>query len=127
MSRLGPVSVVSNTSGTNYFAIATGVGVGLLATYCSALGASVIPIDLDYCSHHDIWLAYHPDAANIPRMRKLIDWLVEAFSPRRFPWFADACVHPRDFPSDVEGMPPRDPYRPFIPDREPSTGTPGAS
>jgi DNA-binding transcriptional LysR family regulator len=112
--RIGPVAMRSNISGTHYFAIATGAGLGLLPTYCSALGATVIPLDLNFCAHHDIWLVYHPDAARIPRVRKLIDWLIEAFSPQRYPWFADKCVHPRDFPKDAEGVPPRESYAPFI-------------
>jgi DNA-binding transcriptional LysR family regulator len=115
--RLGPVVMRSNISGTHYFAIATGAGLGLLPTYCSAVGATVIPLDLDFCAHHDIWLVYHPDAARIPRVRKLIDWLIEAFSPQRYPWFADKCVHPRDFPKDAEGGPPADAYAPFIPEK----------
>ncbi len=115
--QIGPMAMRSNISGTHYFAIATGAGMGLLPTYCSALGATVIPLDFEFCAHHDIWLVYHPDAARIPRVRKLIDWLIEAFSPLRYPWFADKCVHPRDFPKDADGLPPAEPYAPFIPQK----------
>jgi len=27
----------------------------------------------------------------------MIDWLVEAFNPAKFPWFRDEFVHPREF------------------------------
>jgi hypothetical protein len=33
----------------------------------------------------------------------MIEWLVEAFSPRRFPWFGDRFVHPKDFPASIPG------------------------
>jgi DNA-binding transcriptional LysR family regulator len=111
---LGPVVIKSNLSGTHYFGVASGAGIGLLPTYCVALGAPIVPLDLPYNVHHDIWLAYHHDAGRIPRVRKLIEWLIEAFSPRRFPWFADKLIHPKAFPRNLSGVPPLDAYKPFV-------------
>jgi DNA-binding transcriptional LysR family regulator len=34
----------------------------------------------------DIWLSYHPGNVRIPKVRHMIDWLVEAFNPVKFPW-----------------------------------------
>jgi DNA-binding transcriptional LysR family regulator len=107
----------SNSSSTHYFGIASGIGIGMLPTYAAALGATAIPLDLSIHAYHDIWLVYHPDVSRVPRVRKLIDWLIESFSPRRFPWFADNFVHPRDFPKRPRGMPPAQLFDPFIPDR----------
>jgi hypothetical protein len=33
----------------------------------------------------------------------MIDWLVEAFNPARFPWFKDEFVHPREFTAVYKG------------------------
>ena len=88
----------TNASSVHYSAILNGLGMGALPTYSYALGAPLIPIDLDYHRALDIWLAYHPDASRIPRVRHMIDWLVEIFSPRKYPWFSDKFVHPRDLP-----------------------------
>ncbi len=107
----------SNVSSSHYFGIATGLGVGLLPTYCAALGVTAVPIDLPFRAHQDIWLAYHPDAARIPRVRKLIDWLIASFSPQRYPWFADERVHPKDFPKTTPGMPDLETFDPFFPDK----------
>jgi DNA-binding transcriptional LysR family regulator len=120
--NVGPfdhIAIRSNLSGTHYFGIATGAGIGLLPTYCVALGAPIVPLELGYHTFHDIWLAYHQDAGRIPRVRALIDWLIELFSPRRFPWFSDEFVHPDDFPKTVAGLPPLDAYRPFTLGRNP--------
>jgi DNA-binding transcriptional LysR family regulator len=111
---IGRVAARCNLSGAHYWAVATGVGLGLMPTYASALSNAVIPVDLhDFRTHHDIWLAYHPDAARIPRVRRLIDWLITAFSPQRYPWFADEFVHPSKFPT-YEGRPNRTILGPFL-------------
>ncbi len=118
VEQLGRVAIRSNLSGTHYFGLATGAGIGLLPTYCAALGAPIVPLDIEFHGFHDIWLAYHHDAGRIPRVRKLIDWLIESFSPRRFPWFADEFVHPRDFPKAGANLPPLDAYKPFTSERK---------
>ena len=102
--QLGIVSFRSNVSSANYLLIAHGAGIGALPTYAQALGVKLIPVDMGNVRFaYDIWLAYHPDAAKIARVRSLIDWLIEAFSPKKYPWFADEFIHPRDLPAAVGG------------------------
>jgi len=102
----GHVGVRTNVSSGHYSVIAAGAGIGVLPTYISAIGSTLIPVDIEGMPEvwHDIWLVYHPDAKRIARVRFMIDWLIEAFSPQRFPWFADKCLHPRDFPKTVSGV-----------------------
>jgi DNA-binding transcriptional LysR family regulator len=103
--QLGIVSFRSNVSSANYLLIARGAGIGALPTYAQALGVKMVPIDIGNIHFaNDIWLAYHPDAAKIARVRSLIDWLIEVFSPRKYPWFADEFIHPRDLPAEVGGL-----------------------
>jgi hypothetical protein len=33
----------------------------------------------------------------------MIDWLVEAFNPAKFPWFKDEFVHPCEFKAVYKG------------------------
>ena len=99
--REGFVAVATNTSTAHYWAVARGAGLGMLPTYLSALGAGVEPIDLGLHVQHDIWMAYHPDAKKLKRVAATIDWLKQAFNPRRYPWFRDEFIHPREFSETI--------------------------
>jgi DNA-binding transcriptional LysR family regulator len=90
----GFVTMLNNVSSANYWAVAKGAGIGWLPTYAPAIGARIVPVDVGYRHSFDILLAFHPDANKIPRIRRVIDWLVEAFAPSRFPWFRDEFIHP---------------------------------
>lgn len=96
----------TNVSSANYWAIAKGAGIGLLPTYASAIGARVVPLDIEgMCRPFDIWLSYHPDSGRIPRVRKIIDWIIESFNPVRFPWFSDTFIHPNELSEHYNGKP----------------------
>jgi len=43
------------------------------------------------------------DAGRIPRVRHVIDWLVECFDLKKFPWFRDEFIHPGEFPKLYRG------------------------
>ncbi|HEX4862407.1 MAG TPA: LysR family transcriptional regulator, partial [Rhizomicrobium sp.] len=102
VSEIGTISLKSNNSNAHYWFVARSAGIGILPTYLPAAGARVVPIDIeDLRYHHDIWLTYHPDASRTARVRRLIDWLVDAFSPQRNPWFRDEFIHPRDLPPET--------------------------
>jgi DNA-binding transcriptional LysR family regulator len=95
----------SNVSSVHYWAITRGAGIGMLPTYVYAVGAPVIPLDLPVRHHIDIWLTYHESASSIPRVRKLCDWLIEAFSPKIYPWFRDDYVAPAELKKLYSGRP----------------------
>ena len=94
--QVGFVAMRNNVSTAHLWSIAKGAGIGWLPTYVPALGDPLIPLDIGYKFELDIWLAYHPDAKKIPRVRQLIDWTVQSFDGRKYPWFGDEFVHPRD-------------------------------
>ena len=81
----------------------------LAADLCRTRSAArIVPIDIDPNLRFtfDIWLTYHPDAARIPRVRRMIDWIVDSFDPRKhFPWFRDEFIHPNDLPTEYRGAP----------------------
>lgn len=100
----GFVAIRNNVSSAHYWSIAKGAGIGLLPTYASAIGAAVVPVDIPGIHFpSDIWMAYHPDAARIPRVRRMLDWVIESFDAQKFPWFRDEFIHPRDMPESLEG------------------------
>lgn len=88
------VTLRTNVSSAHYWSIAKGGGIGVLPTYTSCIGAPLVPLDLGIYETVDIWLTYHPEARGIPRVARLIDWVIESFSPAAFPWFRDEFIHP---------------------------------
>jgi DNA-binding transcriptional LysR family regulator len=93
----------TNVSSANYWAVANGAGIGVLPTYAGALGGKIIPLEVELPRPLDIWLSYHPGNGRIPRVRHMIDWLVEAFNPAKFPWFKDEFIHPSEFKPVYKG------------------------
>jgi DNA-binding transcriptional LysR family regulator len=101
----GFVAVRTNVSTAHYWTIARGAGIGMLPTYTFMMGAQAIPLDIGLHVPYDIWLTYHPDAKRIPRVRRVIDWLVSSFDPREFPWFRDDFIHPNELAREFRGAP----------------------
>jgi len=101
--QVGFLSMINNVSSAHYWAIAKGSGIGWLPTYAAAIGARIVPVGVNLVFPYDIWLAYHPDVAQIPRVRKLIDWVIAAFDPREFPWFRDEFIHPDQLGEQYRG------------------------
>ena len=95
----------TNVSSANYWAVANGAGIGVFPSYAIALGGKLIPLEVELNRPLDIWLSYHPGSGRIPRVRHMIDWLIEAFNPARFPWFKEEFVHPHEFKDSYMGEP----------------------
>jgi DNA-binding transcriptional LysR family regulator len=103
----GFVAMRTNASTAHVAAISSGVGIGWAPTYVHALGASILPADIsdEFRLPFDIWLTYHTDAGRIPRVRKIIEWVIDSFDPRKFPWFRDEFIHPNDLASETASTP----------------------
>jgi DNA-binding transcriptional LysR family regulator len=102
---VGLVSLRSNVSSAHYWSIAKGAGIGVLPTYSQAIGAHLVPLDLGVTQDLDIWLTYHPDAKRIARVRRTIEWIIQSFDSRRFPWFRDEFIHPDKLSQVYKGEP----------------------
>ncbi|MGB8365449.1 MAG: LysR family transcriptional regulator [Rhizomicrobium sp.] len=105
ISPMGIVSVRSNVSSAHFWAIAKGAGIGMLPTYAQAIGAQLVPLDVGMYMPLDIWLTYHPDAKRIVRVKRMIDWIIQAFAPQRFPWFRDEFIPPHRLAQEYNGEP----------------------
>jgi DNA-binding transcriptional LysR family regulator len=104
------ISLRTNVSSQNYWSIIKGAGIGLLPTYVHAIGAPLVPVELGVNLPIDIWMTYHPGAARIPRVRRLANWLVAAFSPKSFPWFRDEFIPPGELAKHYRGRSPDNPF-----------------
>jgi hypothetical protein len=100
----------SNVSSLHFLALSRGAGVGMLPTYVYAVGAPIVPLDLPIRHHIDIWMTYHESASQIPRVRRLADWLIEAFSPKVYPWFRDDYIAPEELRKLYRGKPLTNPF-----------------
>lgn len=93
--------LIVRTASAQVATMAAGAGVGILPSYAAALSDNLKPIDSEIYHSQTIWLAYHPDAAREKRVRSMITWLLSVFDPKRFPWFRDEYIHPRDFGQEL--------------------------
>jgi DNA-binding transcriptional LysR family regulator len=103
--QIGFVAMRNNVSSAHVWAVSKGAGIGWLPTYIPAIAGPLIPLDLGIKFPLDIWLTYHPDAKRIPRVKQLIDWTIQAFDGRKYPWFRDEFVHPDDLQKSYKGEP----------------------
>jgi DNA-binding transcriptional LysR family regulator len=94
--QTGFMAIRTDVSTALYAAVVNGLAIGWLPTYYFSLGAPVVPIDIGCIFHFDIWLSYHPDLGGLPRVRRMIDWTVEAFNAQKNPWFRDEFIHPTE-------------------------------
>jgi DNA-binding transcriptional LysR family regulator len=101
--QIGFMAMRTNVSTALYAAIVNGVAVGWLPTYCFAIGSPAIPLDIDWVYSFDIWLSYHHDLGEVPRIRRMIDWAVGIFDSQNCPWFRDEFVHPGEFDKHLRG------------------------
>jgi DNA-binding transcriptional LysR family regulator len=105
VEQSGFVAFRTNNSSALLWAIIKGVGIGWSPTYMHAMQPKMLPLDIDRIYSFDVWLTYHPDAVHVPKVRLLVDWVVESFNPRIYPWFRDEFIHPRDLPKHYKGPP----------------------
>ncbi|WP_319411871.1 LysR family transcriptional regulator [uncultured Cohaesibacter sp.] len=89
------VAIRTNFSSAHYWAIAKGVGLGMLPSYARLIGGNVEPVDIPGLRLSlDIWMTCHPEVLKSARHRLFVDWLVSCFSSHRYPWFQDEFLTP---------------------------------
>ena len=89
------VKQLTNSSSAQAMAISEGACIGVLPTYASALFSNLIPIKTEFHLARPIWVAYHPKSLhNNHRVRKVLDFMIDAFSPRKYFWFKDRFIFP---------------------------------
>jgi DNA-binding transcriptional LysR family regulator len=89
--------VMTDHSVSHYSAVLRHVGIGFAPTFAWATGARLRIMQPLVQQSYDVYLCYQADARKIPRLALMIDWLVELFNPKLYPWFRNGFVHPDDF------------------------------
>jgi DNA-binding transcriptional LysR family regulator len=88
------VSFITNSSISHLYAIERGLGIGGLPTFAMAMGARLVPVDVDFHHSLDVWISYRREKRKIARISAVIDWLRQIFNPQRYPWFGPQFMHP---------------------------------
>jgi DNA-binding transcriptional LysR family regulator len=88
------VAFVTNSSLAHLYAVEKGLGIGGLPTFAMAMGARLIPVDVNFHHTLDLWISYRREMRQIKRVSVVIDWLREIFNPQRYPWFGQTFMHP---------------------------------
>jgi len=97
------IAFVTNSSVAHLYAIEKGLGIGGLPTFAMAMGARLIPLDLGIHHSMEIWVSYRREMRKVKRVSLVIDWLRQAFDPKRYPWFAPGFLHPAEVMAIVNG------------------------
>jgi DNA-binding transcriptional LysR family regulator len=88
------ISFITNSSLAHLYAVEKGMGIGGLPTFAMAMGARLVPIDVNFHHTLDLWISYRREMRQIKRVSVVIDWLREIFNPQRYPWFSPSFMHP---------------------------------
>jgi DNA-binding transcriptional LysR family regulator len=88
------VSFITNSSLAHLYAVEKGLGIGGLPTFAMAMGARLVPIDVNLHHTLDLWISYRREMRQIKRVSVVIDWLRDIFNPQRYPWFGPSFMHP---------------------------------
>jgi DNA-binding transcriptional LysR family regulator len=105
ISPRGLISLRNNLSSAHVWSVVQGMGIGFLPTYLQALGIALVPLAFGNESR-DIWLVYRPEAKRVARLRRTIDWIIQSYNPRHFPWFRHEFIHPDRFADIYSGPVP---------------------
>ncbi len=98
----GLISLRTNSSLAQLWAVAQGLGIGGLPTYVAEITRAVAPTTPVLHIRRELRIAYHESGKRSPAIRKAIAWLRGLFDHEQYPCFADAFVHPDDFPSRTQ-------------------------
>jgi DNA-binding transcriptional LysR family regulator len=89
--------IETNSSAVSFSAVKHGAGVAPMPTAILALEPSLVMIATPMPNTIRLWLVHHRDIGRSARVRRVIDWLKEAFDPKTKPWYRAEFIHPREF------------------------------
>lgn len=108
----------TNFSSAHYWAVAKGVGIGLLPSYARLIGGRVVYMPTGFQYPVKIFMAVHPDVAGNSRHRKFMGWLRDAFSPEKYPWFRQDFISPTELDNLPLGPEMTEYFSGFVASRE---------
>lgn len=95
----GLLSLRTNSSLAQLWAVATGQGLGGLPTYVPELTRAIMPVPPLLQIRRELWLVYRADGRHSAAVQAAVRWLRAIFDPVEYPCFREKFVHPDDFPA----------------------------
>jgi len=87
----------TNSSTSHYYAVANGSGIGILPSYSRAISRKVIALDSGPQPYRrPIYLVYNKNMKKTGKIDAVIDWLKDVFDKKKYPWFSEEFIHPRE-------------------------------
>ena len=94
----GLVTLRTNSSLAQLWAVAEGEGIGGLPTFVREITRAIVPVPPLLHIRRELRLVYHADAGQSPSLRAAVHWLRSIFDGQQHPCFRDTFVHPDEFP-----------------------------
>lgn len=95
--ELWEANLETNSSAIVVEALRAGAGVAFAPTAITTVDPELIMIGETPMASLQCWLVYHADVGRIRRVRRVIEWLQDVFSPAKNPWYRPEFIHPREF------------------------------
>ncbi len=96
VASLAEGELVTNSSAASLTAIRQGVGIGAVPTAAVNFAPELVPLPLGRCASIRLFLCYRKEAAELAKVRAVIEWLQGMFDPKRHVWFQEDFVDPYD-------------------------------
>jgi DNA-binding transcriptional LysR family regulator len=97
----GFVAMRTNSSLSQLWSVAKGVGIGALPTFVSEITSAAAPVPPDVRIRRELRLVYRSRAKSSPAIHAAVNWLRECFDRTVHPCFADTYIDPKDFTRDT--------------------------
>nr|WP_277924570.1 LysR family transcriptional regulator [Sphingomonas sp. CROZ-RG-20F-R02-07] len=96
----GFIAMRTNSSLSQLWSVAKGVGIGALPTFVSEITSAVKPVPPNLAIRREIRLVYRAKAKPSPAILATVKWLRECFDRAIHPCFADSYIDPKTFIRD---------------------------
>lgn len=96
----GLIAMRTNSSLSQLWSVAKGVGIGALPTFVSEITSAVAPVPPELTIRRELRLVYRSKAKPSPAILETVRWLRECFDRTAHPCFADTFIQPASYIRD---------------------------
>ncbi|MDY0969111.1 LysR family transcriptional regulator [Sphingomonas sp. CFBP9021] len=96
----GLIAMRTNSSLSQLWSVAQGVGIGALPTFVSEITNAAAPVPPELRIRRELWLVYRSKAKPSQAILATVRWLRECFDHGIHPCFADTYIDPNSFRRD---------------------------